>query len=63
MGRRYRRSRADFLANTNVLIVDLRKCRGGDPDMIALIISYLFSKERVHLTSLYWREEDVTQEY
>ena len=53
----------NFLANTNVLIVDLRKCRGGDPDMIALIISYLFSKERVHLTSLYWPEEDVTQEY
>jgi len=52
-----------FLANTNVLIVDLRKCRGGDPDMVALISSYLFGEERVHLNSLYWREEDVTQQY
>lgn len=52
-----------FLANTNVLIVDLRKCRGGDPDTVALVSSYLFGEERVHLNSLYWREEDVTQQY
>ncbi len=52
-----------FLANTNVLIVDLCKCRGGDPDMVTLISSYLFGEERVHLNSLYWREEDVTQQY
>jgi len=51
-----------FLANTNVLIVDLCKCRGGDQDMVALISSYLFSEERVHLNSLYWREEDITQQ-
>jgi len=52
-----------FLANTNVLIVDLRKCRGGNPDMVALISSYLFGEERVHLNSLYWREGDVTEQY
>jgi hypothetical protein len=52
-----------FLSNTEVLIVDLRQCRGGDPDMIALISSYLFGEERVHLNSLYWREEDVTQQF
>jgi hypothetical protein len=52
-----------FLANTNILIVDLRKCRGGDPDMVALIISYLFGEERIHLNSLYWREKDVTEQY
>jgi hypothetical protein len=27
----------NFLANTNGLILDLRECRGGDPDTIALI--------------------------
>lgn len=53
----------NFLANTNVLIVDLRKCRGGDPDTVALVSSYLFGQERAQLTSLYWREGDVTQEY
>ena len=53
----------NFLVNTNVLLVDLRKCRGGDPDMIALISSYIFGDERVHLSSLYWREQDVTEQY
>jgi C-terminal processing protease CtpA/Prc len=52
-----------FLANTNGLIFDLRECRGGDSDTIALIYSYLVGDERVQLTSLYWRDEDVTLEY
>ena len=53
----------NFLANTDILIVDLRKCRGGDPDMIALLSSYLFGEERVHLNSLYWRAKDTTDQY
>lgn len=53
----------NFLANTDILIVDLRKCRGGDPDMVALLSSYLFGEERVHLNSLYWRAEEVTDQY
>lgn len=53
----------NFLANTDILIVDLRKCRGGDPDMVAFISSYLFGEERVHLNSLYWRAEDTTDQY
>jgi C-terminal processing protease CtpA/Prc len=53
----------NFLANTDILIVDLRKCRGGDPDMIALLSSYLFGEERVHLNNLYWRAEDITNQY
>jgi retinol-binding protein 3 len=52
-----------FLADTNALIFDLRQCRGGDPDMIALISTYLFGQEPVHLNSLYWREENVTQQF
>jgi hypothetical protein len=51
-----------FLANTNVLIVDLRKCRGGDPDMVALIASYFLGEDRTQLSSIYWREGNVTQE-
>ena len=31
--------------------------------MVALISSYLFGEESVHLGSIYWREEDVTQQY
>lgn len=53
----------NFLANMEILIIDLRNCRGGDPDMVALISSYLFGEERVHLNSLYWRAEDVTDQY
>jgi len=53
----------NFLANVNALIIDLRKCTGGYPGMVALISSYLFGEESMHLGSIYWREEDVTQQY
>jgi len=53
----------NFLANSDILIVDLRNCRGGDPDMVAFISSYLFGEERVHLNNLYWRTEDATDQY
>jgi hypothetical protein len=53
----------NFLANMNVLIVDLRKCRGGNPSTVAMVSSYFFDEEPVHLNSLYWRENDVTEQY
>ncbi len=46
----------NFLANTDALIIDLRKNGGGDPRRVALICSYLFGPERVHLNDLHWRE-------
>lgn len=52
-----------FLANTDALIFDLRQNGGGSPEMVALISSYLFGNERVHLNSLYWREGNRTEEY
>jgi retinol-binding protein 3 len=52
-----------FLANTDSLIIDLRRNGGGDPAMVALISSYLFGPEPVHLNSLYWREGDRTEEF
>ena len=51
------------LAHTQALIIDLRQCTGGFPGMIALICSYLFGEEPVHLVSIYWRDEDITQQY
>jgi hypothetical protein len=33
----------------------------GHPDLIALVSTYLFGREPVHLNSLYWREGDITQ--
>jgi C-terminal processing protease CtpA/Prc len=31
--------------------------------MVALISSYLFGEEPIHLNSIYWRDDDVTQQY
>jgi retinol-binding protein 3 len=52
-----------FVANTHVLIIDLRKCMGGDPAMVAFISTYIFSEETIHLNSLYDRGEDKTSQY
>jgi len=52
-----------MVANTYALIVDLRNCRGGNPDMVALISTYLFDEEPVHPNDLYWRDEDFTHQY
>ncbi len=46
----------NFLANTDAIIFDLRRNGGGDPRMVALICSYLFGAEPVHLNSLHWRD-------
>jgi C-terminal processing protease CtpA/Prc len=53
----------NFVANTDALIIDLRRNGGGRPDMVALICSYLFGTEPVHLNSLYWREGNRTEEF
>jgi retinol-binding protein 3 len=53
----------NFLANTDTLIVDLRKNGGGDPAMVALLCSYLFSEDPVHLNDLYFRPSNETQQF
>jgi hypothetical protein len=53
----------NFLANMHAVIVDLRKCGGGNPGTVAMISSYFFDKEPVHLNSMYWREDDLTEQY
>lgn len=53
----------NFLANAGALIIDLRRCTGGYPATLALVISYLFGDEPVHLSSIYWRDDDCTQQY
>src|SRR5215203_3877023 len=52
-----------FLSNTDALIFDLRQNGGGDPEMVALICSYLFGDKPVHLNDLYWRKGDRTEEF
>lgn len=56
-------SAMNFVAGTDALIFDLRQNGGGDPEMVALICSYLFGPEPVHLNDLYWREANRTDEF
>ena len=52
-----------FLGHTDALIVDVRRNGGGSPFMVALVSSYLFGPEPVHLNSLYWRPENRTEDF
>lgn len=50
-----------FLANSDAVIIDLRRNGGGDPSMVQLLTSYFFA-EPTHLNSFQWRgEETITQ--
>lgn len=37
---------------TDALLLDLRRCRGGSPDTVALVCSYLLEDEPIHLNDL-----------
>lgn len=53
----------NFLAHMCAIIVDLRKCSGGYPEMISLISSYFLGTRPVHLNDIYWRDEETTHQY
>jgi hypothetical protein len=52
-----------FLANTDALIIDLRRNGGGTPTMVAFLCSYFFDGPPVHLNDLYWRPQDSTHQW
>jgi C-terminal processing protease CtpA/Prc len=47
-----------LLSGTGALLVDLRRCLGGDPAMVALACSYLFDGDPVELSGVYDRATD-----
>ena len=53
----------NFVNNSDSLIIDMRRNGGGNPAMVALVCSYLFGPEPVHLNDLYWREGNRTDEF
>jgi retinol-binding protein 3 len=53
----------NFINGTDALIIDMRRNGGGNPAMVALVCSYLFGPEPVHLNDLYWREGNRTEEF
>jgi hypothetical protein len=52
----------NFLANSDAVIIDLRKNGGGHPSMIQLITSYFFD-EPTHLNSFYIRKGNTTDQF
>lgn len=50
-------------ADAAALILDVRRNGGGNPDTVALVSSYLFGAEPVHLNSLYWRPANRTDDF
>jgi hypothetical protein len=52
----------NFLAHTDALIFDLRENRGGDPNMVDFMVSYLF-RQSTHINDLTNRHENETHQY
>ena len=52
-----------FMANTDAIIVDMRKNGGGDPDMVQLVMSYFTDEKPVHYNSLYNRSTNTTEDF
>ena len=53
-----------FVANTDALVIDLRDNHGGRPTMVALLATYLFAGDPVHLNDIWVREGNrTTQSY
>ncbi|WP_405020280.1 S41 family peptidase [Kitasatospora sp. NBC_00070] len=52
-----------LVAHTDGLVIDLRTCRGGSPNGVALWCSFFFADDEVHLNDIYDRETDSTRQY
>ncbi|GAA2878163.1 interphotoreceptor retinoid-binding protein [Actinoplanes cyaneus] len=50
-------------AGASALILDVRRCRGGVPETVALFCSYLFGPEPLELGGLYFRAEDRIRQF
>jgi hypothetical protein len=53
-------SAMNLVGDTKALIVDLRKCGGGDTDAVKFVSSYFYGKP-THLNDIYFRDEDRTE--
>ena len=51
------------VADANALIFDLRRCRGGAPEMVHFLTSYLYGPEPFHLLTYYTANEPPDSAY
>ncbi|MER5866484.1 S41 family peptidase [Kitasatospora sp. NPDC002040] len=52
-----------LVAHTDGLVIDLRNCRGGSPNGVALWCSFFFADDELHLNDIYDRETDSTRQF
>jgi hypothetical protein len=52
-----------LLATCDALVLDFRGCIGGSPDSVALLCSYLFDDEPVHLNTMRFRDETKIEQW
>ncbi|MCX5174661.1 S41 family peptidase [Streptomyces virginiae] len=52
-----------LVAHSSALVLDLRGCRGGQPEGAAMWCSYFFPDDQVHLNDIYDRVSDSTRQY
>jgi hypothetical protein len=53
----------NLLANTDAVIVDLRRNGGGEPEMVQLLASYFLGPEPVHYNSFHSRDGETTRQF
>ena len=51
-----------LLAATDALIIDLRRCLGGEPSMAAFLISYLWDRDPAQLSGLRERQDNLLRQ-
>ncbi|MBO0869657.1 MAG: S41 family peptidase [Micromonosporaceae bacterium] len=52
-----------LVASTRALLLDVRRCLGGDPNTVALLLSYLFGEQPVHLLDMIDRDGRLEQRW
>ncbi|MEV0270746.1 S41 family peptidase [Hamadaea sp. NPDC050747] len=52
-----------LVADADALVIDVRGCVGGEPAIVAHLLSYLFDDEETPLTGIYERATDSTRQW
>jgi len=54
----------NFLANSDAIIIDVRRNGGGDPNLLQTVLTYFVAPgDRLHINDFYRRDGDQTEQY